>query len=114
MPITLVRRTMSIRSSKIPLVVWFFLCVLVCIAFIPVCVAFGAWKGYDYSLVCAKCLASKHIIEQHFLGITFSRTMRNTKPAADYERIFGHPCEHIFRKSGFGRVSHSLSRSIVG
>ena len=83
------------------------------IAFI-VCVAFGAWTTFDYNLKCAKCLASKHVVEQQLFGITVSRTTKDMDPAADYQRIFGHPCEHVFRKGGFGRGWHSLLGSGIG
>jgi hypothetical protein len=107
--------TMSIRISRISLIL--FAVLLVFSAFlllILLCTGFGAWTTHDYSLNCAKCLKSRHVIEQHFYGIVFSRTTKDVEPAADYERIFGYPCQHIFRKGGFGRSSHSLSRSIIG
>ena len=107
--------TMSIRISRIYLILFEVLLVLSAFLLLVIaCTAFGAWKGYDYSLNCTRCLKSKHVIEQQFFGVTFSRTSKDMDLSADYERIFGHPCEHIFRKGGFGRTSHSLSRSIVG
>ena len=72
------------------------------------CIAFGAWTTYDYGLQCTKCLADKHVVEQQLFGITVSRRIKDGDPAANYERIFGHPCEHVFRKGDFGRSRHSL------
>jgi hypothetical protein len=79
-----------------------------------VCVALGAWTTFDYGLRCTKCLADKHVVEQHLFGITVSRRTKDRDPAADYERVFGHPCQHIFRRGGFGRGSHSLLGSSIG
>ena len=73
-----------------------------------VCAALGAWSTYDYGLRCTKCLAGKHVVEQRFFGIPFFRSTTTRATEADYERIFGHPCQHIFRKGGFGRGSRLL------
>jgi hypothetical protein len=78
------------------------------------CVALGAWTTYDYGLRCTKCLAGKHVVEQQLFGITVSRHTTDRDTAADYERIFGHPCEHVFRKGGFGRGWHSILGSGIG
>jgi hypothetical protein len=88
-------------------ILWFF------IGFI-VCVAFGAWTTFDYGLQCTKCLVDKHVVEQHLFGITISRRTEDRDSGADYERVFGHPCQHVFRKGGFGRGSHSLFGSSIG
>jgi hypothetical protein len=89
--------------------------VILCVfaAFI-LCIAFGAWTTYDFGLRCTKCLADKHVVEQQLFGLTLSRRSKDRDPAADYERIFGHPCEHVFRKGGFGRGWHSLLGSGIG
>lgn len=79
-----------------------------------VCLAFGAWSTYDYGLQCTKCLAGKHVVEQQLFGLTVLRGTEDRERAADYERIFGRPCEHVFRKGGFGRGSHSLLGSSIG
>ncbi len=88
-------------------ILWLFIALIVCIAF-------GAWTTYDYGLRCTKCLADKHVVEQQLFGITVSRRTKDRDQAADYERIFGHPCEHVFRKGGFGRGWHSLLGSGIG
>jgi hypothetical protein len=54
-----------------------------------VCVALGAWTTFDYGLRCTKCLADKHVVEEHFFGIPFFRSATDRYPGADYERIFG-------------------------
>src|SRR4051812_126650 len=76
--------------------------------------ALGAWTSYDYSICCTKCLLGEHVVGQRFLGISF-RTTTVRSPAADYEKIHGQRCQHIFRKYGWtGRVSHSIRGSRVG
>ena len=77
------------------------------------CALSGAWSTYDLGLQCTKCLAEKSVVEQRLLGFTVSRQMRNGDAGMDYGRIFGHHCEHIFRKSGFGRGSHSVFGRMV-
>jgi hypothetical protein len=71
-------------------------------------VVLGAWGTYDYGLRCTKCLAKKHVVEHQFLGIPVSRRTKDQKEAEDYEGVFGHPCEHVLRKGGFGRTRYSL------
>jgi hypothetical protein len=79
-----------------------------------ICGAFGAWTTFDYSLDCTKCLASKHVVEQKAFGITISHSTEDEDKGEDYPRIFGHPCEHVFRKGGFGEAWHSLFGSGIG
>jgi hypothetical protein len=93
--------------KAIKIILWLFVALIVCIAF-------GAWTTYDYGLDCTKCLLGKQVVEQQLFGITVFRRTVNVERAADYERIFGQPCEHIFRKGGFGRGSHSLLGSGIG
>jgi hypothetical protein len=71
-------------------------------------VAFSAWTTFDYGLYCSKCLASKHVVEQQLFRLTVSRTTKDREPGADYVRIFGHPCEHVFHQAGYGRRERSL------
>jgi hypothetical protein len=81
---------------------------------VAICLACGAWTTDDYGLSCAKCLEKKHVVEQRFLGIQLSRRTRDRKPPGDYERVFGHSCEHVFRKGGFGRSRRSIGGSSIG
>lgn len=74
----------------------------------------GAWTTIDYGLRCTKCLTDQHVVEQRFFGITFARSAKARTPPADYERIFGRPCEHVFRKGGFGWGTHGLLGGIIG
>ena len=96
------------KISKV--ILWLFVAF---VAFV-VCIAFRAWTTFDYGLDCAKCLLGKQFVEQQLFGITVSRRTVNVERAADYERIFGHPCEHVFRKGGFGRGTHSLLSFGIG
>jgi hypothetical protein len=50
----------------------------------------------------------KHTVEQRFFGITCFRRTSDGSPGPDYARIFGHPCQHVFRKGGFGRGARFL------
>lgn len=93
------------KPSKV--ILWSFVALIVCIAF-------GAWTTYDYAIGCTKCLLGKQVVEQKLFGITVFRRTVNVERAADYERIFGHPCKHVFRKGGFGCGSHSLLGFSIG
>jgi hypothetical protein len=70
--------------------------------------ASGAWGTYDHGLDCTKCLAHGDVVEERFLGFVFFRRTTFQPQPGDYERIFGYPCEHVFRTGGHGRESHSL------
>lgn len=63
---------------------------------------------YDYGLQCTKCLHYKHVVLQRCFGIPFYRSSSEHANRGDYEKVFGHSCQHIFRKDGFGRSSYSL------
>lgn len=76
--------------------------IIICLLLLLLVVNFG-WSSYDYSLQCTKCLADKHVVENCFLGVTYSSSTKDRDPAKDYQRIFGRPCEHLFHKGGFGR-----------
>jgi hypothetical protein len=71
-------------------------------------VALGAWSTYDYELNCTKCKFHKHVVVERFLGIPFYRSTTEHGSGADYQRIFGQPCQHVFRRGGFGRSSRGL------
>jgi hypothetical protein len=76
--------------------------------------AFGGWVVDDYGLRCTKCLETKHVVVQRFLGIPLYKRTQDHKPPGDYERVFGHSCEHVFRKGGFGRTTCSIFGSGIG
>ena len=62
-----------------------------------------AWTTYDYSIICTKCLASKHVEEQRLLGLTFRRATSEGESGEDYQRVYSRPCVHVFHRGGFGR-----------
>ena len=62
----------------------------------------GGWLTYDYGLHCTRCLLDRHVIEKRLFGYTVSRRETVRTPAQDYERLFGHPCKHVFRTGGTG------------
>lgn len=70
--------------------------------------------SYGYKLVCVKCLYSKnHVEENKYIGGISTRQVADLEHVedshtADYARIFGHPCQHVFRKG----VGVGISRYI--
>jgi hypothetical protein len=73
-----------------------------------VLIVLGAWETYDYGLNCTKCELTKHVVDERFLGIAVFRSSTSRGSDAAYRGIFGHPCEHVFRKTGFGAVLHGI------
>ena len=61
---------------------------------------------WDYGLDCTKCLAEGRVVEERVFGFVVFRRTTFEPPPTDYERIFGRPCEHEFRRGGFGRQAH--------
>ena len=78
------RRTVrNIKVFAVVVVVWLLL-------------EFGGWSTYDYGLHCTRCALRKRVVEKHLFGCTVYRREGEATPAQDYERLFGHPCEHVF------------------
>src|SRR5688572_26370916 len=65
--------------------------------------ALSPWAVFDYGYRCTKCLADSHVVERSFIGFIYSKTVTPRGAGSDYERIFGQPCQHVFRKGGCGR-----------
>jgi hypothetical protein len=68
----------------------------------------GAWSTWSYTLRCTTCSATAQLVEQQFLGFPFSPRRSEPRPGAQYERLFGRPCKHVFRRVGFARNTHLL------
>jgi hypothetical protein len=82
-------------------------------AALGILVAVGAWTTWDYGLDCTKCLAEGRVVEEHVFGFVVFRRTTFAPPPTDYERIFGRPCEHEFRRGGFGRTAHAYGGTIA-
>lgn len=76
--------------------------------------ALGAWSTFGYGLHCVRCLAEKHANEVRLFGVPVYRSTSKLYQAPDYELIIGQPCQHIFRKGGFGRGRYSLRGCSIG
>ena len=61
----------------------------------------AAWSEYGYSIVCTKCLATKHAAEQRIFGLTIRTTLSALEGGQDYVGVFGRPCDHVFHRGGF-------------
>jgi len=84
------------------------------------------FKSIRSSAICANCLQHAYLHEKSWLGVTYasdcrlaqghggimsSATFSPAIPQTDpklYEEILGQPCQHCFKKGGFGRTSTSL------
>ncbi|MBN8459230.1 MAG: hypothetical protein J0M04_15470 [Verrucomicrobia bacterium] len=64
----------------------------------------AAWSEYGYSIVCTKCLATKHATEQRFFGLTIRTTVSPIGGGQNYEGVFGRPCDHVFHRGGWGTM----------
>jgi hypothetical protein len=72
----------------------------------------GAWTTWDCSFHCAKCLAHEHVTEEQILGLAVVRRTTFEPAPPDYERLFGRPCAHEFRRVGIGRETHAYHGTI--
>jgi len=86
----------------------------IAVAGIAIASVFGAWTTYDYGLDCTKCLHSRHVIVQRFLGVPFFRTTTQKPGRAEYAELFKRPCKHVLRRGGFGRSGPSLFGASIG
>lgn len=62
----------------------------------------GAWKTREQKSQCAKCLATKTDSVTRVFGLTVWRSNFSEVVSADYERVFGQVCEHVYRGAGRG------------
>src|SRR4051794_1718609 len=85
---------------------WVSRSVLVLAVAVAMALLFGAWTTEDHELHCTRCLARKYVVDERFLGLMFFRKTTGRPGPGDYERIFNRPCEHVFRRGGFGRQNH--------
>jgi len=76
-------------------------------------VSFG-FSTFDYGWRCTKCLRDSHVIEHQFLGITYWRSSKLRFAGHDLTPITGSPCQHVFRKGGFGRSFGGLFGGGIG
>jgi hypothetical protein len=67
----------------------------------------GGRTGFDYGLTCTKCLDGSHVMEQKFLGVTYSTKKTHRGNRSGYFEIMGHECKHVYHKGGFGKSSIS-------
>jgi hypothetical protein len=96
---------------------------------------FCAWSTrtiVDYGATCARCLQHVKGVETWILGVrvshkevavqrrgglmsvdTFDPRIPLVDPSA-YEKIFGQPCQHLFKRGGFGREKHFFVGSLAG
>lgn len=78
-------------------------------AAVLVSIAGFAWMTVSRTRICTKCLEQRHVVEEWVLGVMVYRDLKETKPQADYEWLFGHPCVHMFATLGRDDgQSHSL------
>ena len=75
----------------------------------PVPIALSAWallicagNTYDYGLQCTRCLREYHVVQLRLWQIPFYQTKTVQFAGYDLESITGKPCEHIYRRTGFG------------
>ena len=69
----------------------------------------AAWSEYGYSIVCTKCLATKHATEQRFFGLTIRTAVSPLGGGQDYEGVYGRPCDHVFHQGGCGKTHLGFS-----
>jgi hypothetical protein len=94
--------------------------------FLVILFAWSTRTVVDYSATCARCLQHVRGTDIFILGIRVSHKERAVQqhgglmsvdafgpriPSVDssaYEKIFGHPCQHLFKRGGFGRQTLGL------
>ena len=84
----------------------------------------------DYGATCTRCLQRQKGLETWLLGARVWHTEKLAPPLwvgydpddpplpavapKIYEEIFGQPCDHLFKREGFGREQHSFLMSSIG
>jgi hypothetical protein len=68
----------------------------------------SGFSNYDYGLRCTRCLREYHVVENRFCGITYWKMEKLIFPGYNWEEITGTPCQHIYRKGGYGQEKFSL------